>query len=455
MKYVYPNRFRQIVCAVSLLVILGRILQSNKAIGQQSADKFQSYILLQQTASDSYVIFDVNVIPMTGEIILPHQTVVIANHRILQIAPVTATPIPAGSQLIDGRNHYLMPGLADMHIHLNREYYLSLLVANGITTVRNMKGTPEILAMRQRIANGELLGPRIYTAGPILNEVPYDQPSQRILSTLDGAEHIVAEQKADGYDFIKVYDGLSGSAYQNVTKAAQEFGIKVAGHVPDGMSVLQIIEAGQQSIEHLDGYCTLEESQLAAIAQQTANAGVWNCPTITAFQPLQPVAGTRTYVQQEMFDYIPTLTLKIWFLPKDFREQAYNYASINPVQRNIIQALHKAGALLLAGTDAPMPCAVPGFALQQELKNLTEAGLTAYEALQTATYNPARFLNTLDKFGTVTVGSEADLILLNANPLDDVANLRQIDGVMLQGCWLSRAQLDELLQTAQLAAAAE
>lgn len=399
-----------------------------------------------QTLHADYAFIDVNVITMTDEEILPHQTVLVANGRITEIGPSVEIDVPANAVRIPAPDHYLMPGLADMHIHLRDESYLALLLANGVTTVRNMDGRPEHLLWRAQIANGERRGPRIFTAGPIVDELPAHLPTDHLMETPEGAAQIVAEQQAQGYDFIKVYDGLTLGAYANIMTAAQAAHMPVVGHIPNSLSGMDAILAGQRSIEHLEGYFGVYADQLPTLLQATVEHDVWNCPTLTMLQRMTPTAdGAFTIAQQAMLDYMPTTTLETWWMPSNFADVGYTYRSVKAANLAMVHDLYQAGAPLLLGTDAPMPCAVPGFAVHQELQNLVDAGLSPYAALQTATTNPARFLNRLNDVGTVTEGKQADLLLLAANPLVDIANTTQIAGVMMQGQWLSAAVLQQML----------
>ncbi|MEZ4706289.1 MAG: amidohydrolase family protein [Caldilineaceae bacterium] len=393
-----------------------------------------------------YAFVDVNVITMSNDELLPHQTVLIADGRITAMGPVGEIAVPTSAVRIPATGRYLMPGLADMHIHLRDESYLRLLLANGVTTVRNMDGRSEHLLWRAQIANGERLGPRIFTAGPILDELPAHLPADRTLETAVGAAQIVAEQQALGYDFIKVYDGLTVGAYTNIMTAAQAVHLPVVGHIPNGLSAMDAILAGQHSIEHLDGYFGVYADQLPALIQATIDHDVWNCPTLIMLQRMTPTTnGSFTAAQQAMLDYMPPAVLETWWIPGDFADVGYEYRPVNAANLEMVNRLYQAGAPLLLGTDAPMPCAAPGFAVHQELQNLVDAGLTPHAALQTATVNPARFLNRLDQAGTVSVGKQADLVLLGANPLVDISNTAQIVGVIVQGQWLPAAALQQML----------
>lgn len=404
--------------------------------------------LVPQSATGVYAFVDVNVATMETEAILPHQTVVVAGKRIVALGPVEQIAIPTTATRIVGADKYLMPGLADMHVHIKKKFYLLLLLANGVTTIRSMNGTPQDLLWCDQVHAGTLLGPRMWTAGPAIDELPTQYPDPREVETPAGALRIVTEQQQLGYDFLKVHDGLTLGAYNNVMAAARQVGMTVTGHVPNSMSALAVIAVGQRSIEHLDGYFGVYNEQLPALITATVAADVWNCPTLTIYQLLKPSAGPYSAAQQAMLELLPNINQKFWFLPADFGVRGYAYTPVGPQLRALVGKLYAADAALLLGTDAPFLYAVPGFAVHQELQNLVDAGLTPYAALRTSTYNAARFLGHLAEFGTVTVGKQADLLLVNANPLTDVANVRPISGVMVQGRWLPQEVTKELLRQA-------
>lgn len=404
--------------------------------------------LHSQPSGDLTAFINVNVVTLETEQILWQQTVLVANQRIVAIGPVDQVDVPDGAHRIAGAGKFLMPGLADMHVHLRKDYYLLLLLHNGVTLVRNMDGLPIHLTWRAEIAAGQRLGPQIFTTGPIMDELPYYLPGPRPFSTGAGADQSVAEQKALGYDYIKVHDGLSGSAYQNIMTAARVNNIPVVGHVPDGLRVFEVITAGQRSLEHLDGYFNVYADQLSTLLTVLVDREVWSVPTLTCFQLLTPTSGPPTVFQQALLTAVPDLATEFWWMPADFAEVGYVYAPVSPAKLHLVATLQAAGAPLLLGTDAPFPYAIPGFAVVQELENLVAAGLTPYAALRTATYNAACAVNRLDDLGTVTVGKRADLLLVNANPLADVRNVRQISGVMVQGRWLPHAETTALLRQA-------
>lgn len=422
---------------------------------------------------------NVNVVPFDRERILEGQTVIVRDGRIAEIGPTQKTKVPAGALQIEGRGKYLMPGLADMHVHLFpgtgqqddlTSQQFQLFLANGVTTIRNMIGKPEHLVLRDRVAKGELLGPSMYTAGPPLlgNNV----------QTSEVAERVVTDQKKAGYDLLKVHEGLSPETYAAIVATAKRVGIPLAGHVTATVGLNRALNAQQSSIEHLDGYLQalvaddspvkptpsqvvlgpvlehIDESKLSALAAATRKAGVWNDPTLTLFKLVVSDAKPEDYLKWPEMQYIPAKMREGFAKQKQStlgdpvpESERQRYIDL---RNKVLVALHAAGAKLLIGPDSPQFFLVPGFATHRELQSFVEAGLTPYQAIEAATRNPAEYfaetMKTTRDFGTVEVGLRADLILLDANPLQSVANLSKRVGVMVRGRWLSESELRKMLE---------
>lgn len=410
---------------------------------------------------------DVNVIPMDREQVLSGQTVLVENGSITAIRASSEVVAPAGALIIDGSGKYLIPGLVDMHVHIEDENDLLLYVANGVTTVRNMwgntekksfMGMPDQLILRDLINKGELLGPTIYTSGPIMEGNPPAHSLMPIFETPQQAAESIAWQKERGYDFIKVYDNLSKDVYQAILQAADQYGLPVTGHVPSKVGLEKVLSGGQVTIEHLTGYIDpdaaeflIPEDKLSIYAEMTKNAGVWNCPTIGLYQNTVPPDEIDRLEAQPGVEYMSPLMrmLMRFFIGQLGNSVSYtglDYpARIEEIYTRMTSILHDAGANLILCTDTSNSYLVPGYSLHRELSQLIKAGLTPYEAIQAGTYNAAEAIGKLDQFGTVEVGKRADLILLNENPLVDVSNIQNRSGVMLRGRWLTESQLQGML----------
>jgi imidazolonepropionase-like amidohydrolase len=420
---------------------------------------------------------DVNVAPMDREQILAGQTVVVKDGKIVEMGSADRVRVPEDALRIDGRGRYLMPGLADLHIHLS--YYdderrnlamLKLYVANGVTTVLNLYGTPHHLELRAKIRNGELFGPELFTSGPFISNAPTYTP------TPDEVERDVVEQKRAGYDFIKIHGDFSREAYRRLFQVARRESIRVIGHAPRNLGVEPMLEERQDAVAHAEEYLDAyffykmdesiksadretqqrfiaeQEKRIPQLAQSTAKAGTWVVANLEAYRNIAlQVEDLDAALKREGVKYmIPDIaphwmpeqnTYKRRFKP----DRAPRFRSNYRLLEKTVKGFRDAGVRLLAGTDALNPCVVPGFSLHDELRNLVAAGLTPYEALRTATVNAAEFLGSTS--GAVAVGRQADLILVNGDPLKDVIAASRRVGVMLRGQWLAEDELRQMLYT--------
>ena len=431
-------------------------------------------------ASNKIAIVDVNVIPMDREIVLPHQTVIVRDGKIIAIGASQSVKIADGAQRINGNDRYLMRGLADMHMHFIRpaipglfhasasEHFdeenrvLALLyLANGVTTVRNLWGHPAILSFAKDIDSGRVLGPHIYSVGPVTDGRPVQWPGSRAVDNAEQAREAVLSDKQAGYIAIKVYDGLSKEAYEAIVATAKQQQLPVVGHVPEAVGLTGALAARQDSIEHI--YYTLLALQpngaaetasdsdllkradlrkLPELAHAIKTAGSWYCPTLVAYARTQ---RDPVWLQQQKL-VPPAIVLRYQKGFAGWDEDPLDSPEARPVYLKIIAALHRAGVGLLLGTDAYKPSALPGFSLHDELANFVAAGMTPYEALRAGTIDAARFLRREEEFGTVAVGRRADLLLLTANPLASIGNAAKRVGVMLHGAWFTEDELQERLK---------
>ena len=424
-------------------------------------------------AGGTVAFVDVTVLPMDSERVLAGHTVIVSDDRIRAVGPAAEVDVPDDAAIVDGTGRYLMPGLAEMHAHIPggddpqyAENVLFLYVANGVTTIRGMAGSPYHLDLRERTASGELIGPTIYAAAPGL--------SGSNAATPEDAERAVRERAAAGYDLLKVF-GMPVESYRQMAGTAHDIGIPFAGHVPEAVGLLGALEARQASIDHLDRYVEFlapgyrdeanreagffgsgivdlaDPGRIPEAVERTLAAGTWNVPTLSLVEHLASAEPAEAMIEWPEMRYMPRAVLDGWVRAKreyaerpDFRPEAAR--RLVALRRQLVKALHDAGAPLALGSDAPQFFNVPGFSLHHEMPMMVAAGLTPYEVLVTGTRNPARYFQTPEAFGTVQEGRRADLILLDANPLDDVANLRRPAGVMIRGRWLSQAEIREGLE---------
>ncbi len=437
-----------------------------------------------EPSADAIAFVGVTVVPMT-EIgtVLHDQIVLVQGDRIAAVGPADQVRVPERALRIHGNGRYLIPGLVDMHVHL--EYFeepdvLMLILANGVTTVRNMDGRGYILDWRDRIAEGSLPGPAIHTAGPILDGDPPILPDNTVVRTAPEARSAVIEQASRGYNFVKVYTNLSPEAYRAVLDTAEELGLPVAGHVPRGIELADALTGGQVAIEHLGDYgewiesgdsafrdewhwsklylaMRVDSAKVVAAAARIAESEMWTVPTIVqADRALAPTETVRRWLTTPEFALIPADGRSWWKKLHERRAARMDAADWEWVRqgrsnrRKLLRALHEAGARLLVGTDTPNPFVVPGFSVIEELEIFVEAGIPPAEALSVATRDAARFFHDLEEWGTIEAGKRADLLLLHADPLEDIGNLRRRVGVMVRGRWLPEAELEMMVSRSSL-----
>lgn len=373
-------------------------------------------------------------------------TIVITGNRITAIQPAAA-PVPAGSRVIDGTGKYVIPGLWDLHVHLgdatSSEPALAMLLAAGVTGVRDM-GSPRferLRAWRDEIARGERVGPRIVAPGPLLQAgPPFDSNHVEIRDSVQ-ARHVVDSLADLGVDFIKVHEILTRAEYFAIADEAHRRGLPYAGHLPvSNDSVLvgagEAAVAGQRSLEHLAGIpYYIRDVSHAALYDSLRRSGVYVTPTLQPFWVLAHLGDSALWADSNL-QLIAAFRRTQW---ADMRRQrsAASMAFMAKLLGWRMAAVHdlqQAGVPLLAGTDVGvLPLLYPGKSLQDELVRLVDCGLTPAQALQTATLNPARLLGRERDLGTVAVGKLADLVVLDANPLADIANVRRVHWVVADG----------------------
>jgi imidazolonepropionase-like amidohydrolase len=431
----------------------------------------------------------------------PDRTVVIADGR---VASISASSRPADARVIDARGRFLIPGLCDMHVHLagvtadpkwSRRTLLPLLIANGITTVRDMGGDLDALqSWRKEIEGGQLIGPRIYCAGPMLDGGNPDPPALRAITTPDDGRAAVRNLKAKGADFIKLISRLDRESYFAIAEEAKKQGMPFVGHVPNAIRASEASDAGQKSIEHifysnLTFDCSAREKALrqksaeARAKSDSAGAAEARDEAHASFDPKKASSLWRTFVRNKTW-VVPTLVAirtlgeerdlaranpsELTYLPPALRKSwapdeieklvspavARWYRAQFQNDLKLARSMHAAGVRIMAGSDSLDPFNFPGPSLHQELQLLVEAGFSPLQALQAATSKPAEFFNG-PHWGMIRPGAVADLVLLDADPLVEIANTTKIGAVIVRGKYLDRAALDELLKQARAAANAE
>jgi imidazolonepropionase-like amidohydrolase len=401
----------------------------------------------------NYVFRNATLITMTDSILVKDQDVLVVNGLIKAIGSDLKDVGDAVE--IDATDRYLMPGLTDMHVHLfeghpMKETWTLLLVINGVTTVRDMNGQPAKLTEREKIRSNTMLAPSLLQGGPILTSMK--EQFMEYVATPDQGREAVRKQKVAGYDFIKVHDKLSKETYLAVIDEARKQGLLVAGHIPDQVNLTDALNARQQTIEHLTGYFEWKNNiEVVTTAEQeyaslTTSAGVWNCPTL--FNHLMNIS--RRDLERELADpaasaFVPHSLMEKWKKPLENVNKQYDALSVQNFDRlkEITLSLHRSGAPMIAGTDSGnLFFLVPGVSLYKELLLLNKIGIPAYDVLKMATCNASKAMGRENEFGVIAVGSRADLILLENNPLDDLVSLNKKKGVMVRGIYFPGDDLD-------------
>jgi imidazolonepropionase-like amidohydrolase len=483
--YLYlPERGRNVMVDVRAIEeSLARVYGAEHVVRELRSGRLQA---AAPTATSPMVAFTgVNVIPMDGSPrVLRNHTVLVSDGRITGMGPTSRTAVPAGATRIDGQGRYLIPGLAEMHAHIPgpqapaqwMEQLLFLYVANGVTTIRGMLGAPNQLGIRDRIERGELLGPTFYVGAPSLNGNSAPDPAT--------AERLVREHAVAGYDFLKLHPGLSRPVYDAIVRAGRQVGITWAGHVSAGVGLDHTIATRQSTVDHLDGLLeaaaadsvrervatggvplgtlmrSIDPARLRALAAAMRDSMVWTVPTAYLWENFASATPVEELANQPEFRYVPVQMREGWAQQK--RNMIQNAANSGTSdadnqlwiqrRREALKALADAGAPILMGSDAPQMFNVPGFSIHHETRTMAVAGLTPYQILESGTRNVARYvtgdLRQPAQFGTVAPGHRADLVLLTANPLDDIGNLSRRAGVMVRGRWFPeeeiRRRLDEI-----------
>jgi amidohydrolase family protein len=433
---------------VSCLPILAAILIAGGAVTAQTS---------------SLAITGVNVVDVVDGRIVPNSTVTITGETISGITRNGAAP--KGARIVDGRRKFLIPGLWDMHAHIqgNEKAWLPLFIANGVTGIRDMGADLDfILEVREATASGRTLGPRIIAAGPILDDAPGDWPFRIRVRNADEGRAAVQLLKRRGVDLIKVHNYTPRDVFFAIVDEARQENLPVAGHVPLKVTIQEGIDAGMVSIEHFaedgrvwkacSGGPQYRPEACRPFFEMLARRRVWQTPTLLALAEL-PVIGTpASAISRDQLAYANKRFLEMqagnqsFFLKRP--EVLGILKNLAEVGKVVTRDMAAAGVGILAGCDAM----IAGFCVHDELAKMVDGGMTPFAALQTATINPARYLGRESTLGTIAPGRSADLVLLDANPLEDIANVRRIRAVVTAGRFLDRGELDRLLTQAKTAA---
>ena len=429
---------------------------SQSHVGKSSATFLDSVL---KPSQKNYLFSNVNVITMQSPDILPAMDVFIKNGKIEKINPHQASEVP-GYIKIDATGKYLMPGLSDMHVHFNSGNYnrnaLFLFIMNGITTARIMWGSNTHIELRDSIKAGKLLGPQLYVASAGFNGNTPLWPGTILTPTDDDLKQEVKKYADAGYDYIKVYGSLQEHQYDVLFDECKKNNIKPLGHLPNSLTLQKAISSRQYSIEHLGGFVNHFNStynfnpdgnEFKRMIKESKQAGIWFCPTMTVVD--RSTLKVPEYKSDPNYNYLPP-DWKSWYEEKIAQPITADPSAIHQMRMVVLKKLFEQKANIIGGTDMGIRYIYPGSSLHDELVYFVEAGMTPYEALITVTKNAAAFFKIND-IGTIAEGSRADLLLLEANPLDNIMNTRKIDGTMVNGTWFNKSTIEKVKENLVLA----
>jgi imidazolonepropionase-like amidohydrolase len=400
---------------------------------------FAAALLTYAGQAQHLAVAHVTVIDVESGRARPDMTVVADGPRISAVTPATGAKVPPGSRIVDGRGKFLIPGLWDMHVHMfgelpptaedqsARTYFAPAFLAHGITGVRSM--FDDLGAIRK--LREEIPGFDVVTAGPVLDGDPPYFRGFIGCKTPEDARRAVQAVKRDGGDFVKVYSLLSREAFFAIADESSKAGLRFAGHLPNSVTAAEASDAGQLSFEHLMGI----PNDPALFARFVKN-GTWQTPTLVALRA-PAFAGDPAFENDSRVSGVPEPIRQYWKMQladmANWGKDAADRRSKFEQQLRTVAAMQRAGVKILAGSDTPNPYVFPGISLHEELALLVTAGLTTAEALGAATVRPAEFLGRLDHAGSIVPGKDADLVLLDGDPLADIKNTRRISAVILKG----------------------
>ncbi|EAZ80489.1 amidohydrolase family protein [Algoriphagus machipongonensis] len=427
------------------------------------------------------VITNVHVLTMEDENILEDHAIVVKDGGIENILPMNQASSIEGAVMIDGGGAYVYPGLAEFHSHIPvaqngntqlQEEAMWLYLANGVLRVRGMIGHASHLPLKERIENGEIDGPRLFLSGPSFSGSSVSSPEQ--------AAQMVRDEKAAGYDHLKLHPGLEMDEFLAISKKAQELNIPFGGHVSLDVGLEASLKGGYKSIEHMDGYVEAlipdyskvldpkqagpftmllvkeaDLSKLPELVKMTLDTEAWIAPTLTLFDRYFGYKPAEEYRNIPEMKYMSAEQVQNWINAKKPYEEAgvLTKENVQPYLnfRNMLfMTLHEAGVPILMTSDSPQVFNVPGFSIHHEIELMSEAGMSNYEILKTGSVNPAKYFNQEDEWGVLKKGASADFVLVKGNPLEDLETLKEPIMVVMKGEMYDKEALEKQLEKIEL-----
>lgn len=438
---------------------------------------FWTFLSITTLSAQDFLVTNVHIITMNGEEMLENHALFVKDGKIDRIIPLTPqTPRMSHENLIDGQGAYIFPGLAEFHAHLPvagdgstqlQEESLWLYLANGILRIRSMLGHPSHVELRERVRNGEIPGPRVFISGPSFNGNSVSSPEQ--------ASQMVREQKAAGYDHLKIHPGVELDEMWAISKTAQEVQIPFGGHVPLAVGIENALASGFKSIEHMDGYMEgllpddltidpttsgpfnlklvgeVEMEKLPALIEETLKKGTYIAPTLTLFDRYFGYVPADEFRQAPEMKYLPGPLIQQWVNTKKQLERAgmLDREFVEPYlqfRNQLFMTLHQAGIPVLLASDSPQVFNVPGFSIHHEIELMSKAGMNNYEILKSGSVEPAKYMDASAQWGMIKEGMEADFVMVKENPLENLETMQKPLGVSVAGKWISGEKLQSELE---------
>ncbi|MDH7446435.1 amidohydrolase family protein [Aquimarina sp. 2201CG14-23] len=427
------------------------------------ANNAQTFKITEQESVKAFI--NVHVLTMEDSIPKMSQTVLVKNDKIISIGESKDIEIPVGAKIVDGKHtKYLIPGLTDAHVHLGHkgsEEWIRAYINSGITTVLNLGGSKKVLKLREKVKNKIIVGPDIYTAGRggVVRELNRKNFKEVSLSKI---EERIIEDKEKGYDFIKIYGQMTIPQFEHMLKIAKREGVHAMGHIPRNLTADEALRIGQKSIAHTEEFIytqftEFDEQEVIDFAAKAAEQDIWLTANMIAYEKIEQTWGKPQVMDsilksphtKRLHPRIKKIYKEDWYGSRDVKSRPY-IEKVYKFHFPIVKHFHKAGVNILVGTDTAFPAAAPGESAIDEVKNLTKAGLSNYEALKAGTANAGVYINLfIDNnyhVGKIKENYTAHMVLLPSNPLQNLEVLKSPEGVMLRGHWFNNEDLKKMIQ---------
>ncbi|MBN7811579.1 amidohydrolase family protein [Algoriphagus sp. H41] len=425
--------------------------------------------------SQELLINHVNVVTMLDDKVLEDHAIYVKDGMIVQIAPEAEISV-SGVQRMDGQRMYVFPGLAEFHAHLPnpdqfgpefQEEVLWLYLANGVLRIRSMLGHESHLALKEKVEKGEVPGPRMFISGPSLNGSSVADP--------ESGRQMVREQKAAGYDHLKLHPGLDTPKFLAIADEAKKVGIYYGGHVSLDVGLVTSVKNGYRSVEHIDGFLEamlpdgttidptvsgpfnmnlvgqVDQAKLAGLIQLCLESKTWIAPTMTLFERYFGFQPAHELRQQPEMAFLPGLMVTQWYNTKSQLEGngVLTEAKVKPYlefRQKLFLDLHRAGVPMIMSSDSPQVFNVPGFSIHREIQSMSKAGMSNYEILKTGSVNCADYFEESGNWGVLKPGAAAEFVLVEKNPLEDLVTMQKPQAIMVQGKLIPQDELNQQLE---------